>query len=242
MKIKVKDPVTGQFIWVPIQAKDIALLDLEDNFENKNVEAALREISQKLSNNEGILELKQQVTTNTKKIESHTTSINNLSKNYNDLEERVEYIEANGGGGGGGGSIVPTITSTFTNCAIEKGQDLTIPIFFSSPSGGTGTAYILVNNMEVDYLSVKQGNNNLKIAGKYLTQTDNKVAIYVKDRAGLVSNQLEWNVIAGGITVTTTFDYEVDYGITDSIVMPYNIETGIQWRYIFTSYYRWNGI
>ncbi|CDB14689.1 uncharacterized protein BN542_02812 [Clostridium sp. CAG:221] len=227
MKIKVKDPVTGQFIWVPIQAKDIALLDLEDNFENKNVEAALREISQKLSNNEGILELKQQVTTNTKKIESHTTSINNLSKNYNDLEERVEYIEANGGGGGGGGSIVPTITSTFTNCAIEKGQDLTIPIFFSSPSGGTGTAYILVNNMEVDYLSVKQGNNNLKIAGKYLTQTDNKVAIYVKDRAGLVSNQLEWNVIAGGITVTTTFDYEVDYGITDSIVMPYNIETGI---------------
>lgn len=227
MKIKIKDPVTGQFIWVPIQAKDIALLDLEDNFENKNVEAALREISQKLSNNEGILELKQQVTTNTKKIESHTTSINNLSKKYDDLEERVEYIEANGGGGGGGGSIVPTITSTFTDCAIEKGQDLTIPIFFSSPSGGTGTAYILVNNMEVDYLSVKQGNNNLKISGRYLTQTDNKVAIYVKDRAGLVSNQLEWNVIAGGITVTTTFDYEVDYGITDSIVMPYNIETGI---------------
>ena len=226
MKIKIKDPVTGQFIWVPIQAKDIALLDLEDNFENKNVEAALREISQKLSNNEGILELKQQVTTNTKKIESHTTSINNLSKKYDDLEERVEYIEANGGGGGGG-SIVPTITSTFTDCAIEKGQDLTIPIFFSSPSGGTGTAYILVNNMEVDYLSVKQGNNNLKISGRYLTQTDNKVAIYVKDRAGLVSNQLEWNVIAGGITVTTTFDYEVDYGITDSIVMPYNIETGI---------------
>ena len=225
MRIRVYDPVSGEYKFMPIQAKDIALLDLENNFKNKNVEAALREISEKLSSNEGIKELKLQVATNTKKLESHNISISDLNKKNTELEGRIEYLEENGGGGGG--SIVPTITSTFTDCAIEKGQDLTIPIFFSSPSGGTGTAYVLVNNMEVDYLSVKQGNNNLKVLGKYLTQTDNKVSIYVKDRAGLVSNQLEWNVIAGGITLTTTFDYEVDYGITDSIVMPYNIETGI---------------
>ena len=34
MKIKIKDPVTEQFIWVPIQAKDIALLDLEDKLDS----------------------------------------------------------------------------------------------------------------------------------------------------------------------------------------------------------------
>lgn len=216
MPLKIKNK-NGEWI-VDQKAIHTTIMDVEGNFESDNVEGALRELAQRpKSRTNPELELQ---------VQKNKLDISNIKNTLLDHEERISYLEENGGGGGGS-PIVPTITSTFTDCAIEKGQDVTIPIFFSSPSGGNGTAYVLVNNMEVDYISVKQGNNNLKIEGKYLTQTDNLIAIYVKDRAGIVSNQLSWNVIAGGITLTTTFDYEVDYGITDSIVMPYNIETGI---------------
>ena len=216
MPLKIKNK-NGEWI-VDQKAIHTTIMDVEGNFESDNVEGALRELAQRpKSRTNPELELQ---------VQKNKLDISNIKNTLLDHEERISYLEENGGGGGGS-PIVPTITSTFTDCAIEKGQDVTIPIFFSSPSGGNGTAYVLVNNMEVDYISVKQGNNNLKIEGKYLTQTDNLIAIYVKDRAGIVSNQLSWNVIAGGITLTTTFDYEVDYGITDNIIMPYNIETGI---------------
>ena len=204
--IKIKNS-NGQ--WVEnTKAINTKLMDLEGNFESKNVEGALRELAQKnKSRSNAALELQVQ----------------KINITLYDHEERIKYLEETGGGG----SIVPTIKSDFKDCAIEKGQDITIPLFFSSSSGGNGTAYVIVNNMEVDYVTVKQGTNNIKVLSKHLTQTENKISIYVKDRAGLVSNQLEWSIIAGGITVTTSFDYEVDYGITDTIIMPYNIETGI---------------
>ena len=182
MKIKVKDPVTGQFIWVPIQAKDIALLDLEDNFENKNVEAALRELSEKVSNNQGISELKQQVATN-------TASIKSVNSRTTKLEKDVEWLKENGGGGGGG-AVIPTITSKFTDCAIQENTNVSIDIFFTSANLGEGTAYVTINGIESMYVTVKQGNNNISIASKYLTQMKNSIMIYVKDRAGLPSNQL----------------------------------------------------
>ena len=43
----------------------------------------------------------------------------------------------------------------------------------------------------------------------------------------MVTNRLNWMIIAGGIEISSTFDYEVDYGITDTIRIPYSIDTGI---------------
>ena len=209
-RIKVKNK-NGEWVELSTEAINTRIMDVEGNFESDNVEGALRELAEKQPDFTLDPAVELQIKKNTLEINNVKKEISNVKGNVestvntlNDHEDRISYLEANGGGGGG--SIVPTITSTFKDCEIEKGQDFTIPIFFSSPSGGTGTAYVIVNNMEVDYLSVKQGNNNLKILGKHLTQTDNIVGIYVKDRAGLVSNQLNWNVIAGGIEVTTTFD------------------------------------
>lgn len=224
MPLKIKDK-NGKWV-VDQKAIQTSIIDTEGNFESNNVEGALRELAEQVKQGSNLAELEAKIETNRASITNLKSKVNGMDSDIGVIKEDIEWLKENGGGGGGG-SIVPTITSTFTDCAIEKGQDVTIPIFFSSPSGGTGTAYILVNNMEVDYLTVKQGNNNLKILSQYLTKTDNIIAIYVKDRAGLVSNQLQWTVIAGGITVTTSFDYEVDYGVTDTITMPYNIETGI---------------
>ena len=48
--IKKFNPETGEWeIYGSTEAKDINLIDVENNFSNKNVEGALREISNKLS-------------------------------------------------------------------------------------------------------------------------------------------------------------------------------------------------
>ena len=203
--------------WVAGQkAIHTSLLDLEGNFQSDNVEGALRELASKKSRSN--LEVAG-------KVEANTIRIDTLEKRVSQNEEDIEWLKANGGGNG---SLVPTIESTFEDCAVDKGTDVTIPIFFTSPAGGNGTAYISVNNMEVDTASVKQGNNNVKILAKHLTATNNAITIYVRDRSGIASNRLSWTVIAGGITLTTTFDFETDYGVSDVIKIPYNIETGIE--------------
>ena len=245
MAIKRKDS-NGNWV-LDQQAIETSIIDLEGNFESTNVEGALRELAEQQKSGANLTELEDKIETNRLGIISNANKIANLQKQIEnggsvprDLVDRVvtlenemitakediEYLMVNGGGGGS--SAVPTIKSDFKDCAIDKGSDVVIPIFFTSPNMGDGTAYILVNNIQVDTAGVKQGNNNVRVKAQYLSNTDNKVAIYVKDRAGIVTNQLSWTIIAGGIDLTSTFDYEVDYGITDTIRIPYTIETGIE--------------
>ena len=213
--------VTGQ------KAIETKITDQQGNFESDNVEGALRELANGVKANADVTKLEATIQANSNKIGNLQTKVTNLQSDMTTAQEDIEWLKVNGGGGGG--TAVPTITSTFTDTAIDKGNDVTIPIFFSSPNKGNGTAYILVNNIQVDTTGLKQGNNNVRVNGQFLTsQTENIVAIYAKDRAGIVSNQLSWTVVAGGIELTTTFDYEADYGITDTIRIDYNIDTGIK--------------
>lgn len=213
--------VTGQ------KAIETKITDQQGNFESDNVEGALRELAEGVKANADVTKLEATIQANSSKIGNLQTKVTNLQSDMLTAQDDIEWLKVNGGGGGG--TAVPTITSTFTDTSIDKGSDVTIPIFFSSPNQGNGTAYILVNNIQVDTTGLKQGNNNVRVQGQFLTsQTENLVAIYAKDRAGIVSNQLSWTIVAGGIELTSTFDYEADYGITDTIRIDYNIDTGIK--------------
>ena len=103
-----------------------------------------------------------------------------------EFEHHIENHPSGGGGGGGGGSL-PTITSDFEISTSDGKTDIVIPIFFTSPALGEGTAYILVNNIERKTQPIKQGNNDIVVppigAGKNIP-----ITIYVKDRAGMMSN------------------------------------------------------
>ena len=134
MSLKIKNS-NGEWV-VDQKAIQTSLIDLEGNFESDNVEGALRELANQKARSNFELE---------GKVESNRINIEALKTRVSKNEEDIEWLIENGGGGGG--NIVPTISSTFTDCEIEKGQDVTIPIFFSSPSGGNGTAYISVNNI-----------------------------------------------------------------------------------------------
>ena len=219
MRIKILNKETGKYENITQQASEIGILDLEGNIKSKNIEGALRELSEKMTDNVAIDDLKTNVATNTQ-------SIKNLNAKTSKMQEDIEYLKENGGGGGG--VTIPTITSKFEDCAIQENTNLNIPIFFSSVSLGEGTAYVSINGIESLYVKVKQGNNNINIPSKYFTKMRNTVAIFVKDRVGMVSNQLEWTVIVGGIKINTTFDTNADWSVGSRILFPYDITTEIE--------------
>ena len=123
---------------------------------------------------------------------------------------------------GGGGGVMPTITSDFEITKSDGVSEISIPIFFNSPSLGEGLAYVLINNVEVSTQTIQQGNNNIIVpplgAGRNII-----ISIYVKDRAGLLSNQMNWTVTSGGISLTMLTDTNANYGTTSRIVLAYTI-------------------
>ena len=205
--IKKFNPETGEWeIYGSTDARDINLTDVGNNFSDKNVEGALREISNKLSET-------------TANLRAHSATLVEHTSN-------IAWLKENGGGGGtggGGNASAPVITSSFEDGTIvTKEEEVKIPIFFTSPNLGEGTAFVMIDNVEVAIISgIKQGNNTINI-GK-LSNLKNDVAIYVKDRTGMLSNQLSWTIIAGGIDLEVTFDDTSDYYITDIIMMQYNV-------------------
>ena len=207
--IKKFNPETGQWeIYGSTDAKDINLIDVNNNFSDKSVEGALREISNKLSET-------------TANLRAHSATLVEHTSN-------IAWLKENGGGGGGGGggsASAPTITSTFEDGTIvQKDEEVKIPIFFTSPNLGEGTAYVIIDGIEVAIVSgLKQGNNTINI-GK-LANLSNKVSIYVKDRMNLLSNQLNWTIIAGGLDLEVIFDDTADYYITDIIMMQFDVRS-----------------
>lgn len=129
--------------------------------------------------------------------------------------------------GGGSGAVSPTIESTYpSESVIEEGQRIDIDIYFQTPNLGDGVCYITVNGIEIDYYpTISQGDNIIKIENKYITKTSNTISIYVKDRVGMTSNKLNFKVISGGISLTTTFDHTVDYVVGQNILFPFYTTT-----------------
>lgn len=129
--------------------------------------------------------------------------------------------------GSGSGAVSPTIETSYpSESVIEEGQRLDIDIYFQTPNLGDGVCYITVNGIEIDYYpTVSQGDNIIKIENKYITKTSNTISIYVKDRVGMTSNKLNFKVISGGISLTTTFDYTVDYVVGQNILFPFYTTT-----------------
>ena len=151
-----------------------------------------------------------------------------LSDNFTALEDRVQYLEENGGGGGGG-AVSPTIScedhEENATIYIDEGANFTINIFFKSPNLGEGKLFMIVNDIEIGSVPIKQGANTIDFG--VLTEMRSKIQMYATDRVGMVSNTLTYNVVSGGLTVSVNFDSEADYAIDDDIRMFYTINAEI---------------
>ena len=126
--------------------------------------------------------------------------------------------------------LVPTIETTFPEkTVIEQGDNVTFDIYFQTPNLGDGTLYIVVNNAEIDFQpTLIGGDNQITIKGSYLTKANNTVSVYAKDRVGMTSNRITFTVIAGGVNLTTTFDYTVDYVVGQNILFPFNVTSEME--------------
>ena len=208
--IRKRNPQTGEWeIFGSTEAIDINLIDASGKFESKNVEGALRELSDKVDDT-------------TSFISAHSEALSYHAQALAQHQKDIEWIKENGVGGDV--NIVPTITSNFEAEVVGKNQEVKIPIFFASPNLGEGTCYVSIDNIEVMSIpNITQGNNTINIG--VMPNLHNHVAIYVKDRAGLLSNQLEWDIIAGGIELSIDFDSTADYTVTDVVYMQFNINT-----------------
>ena len=139
-----------------------------------------------------------------------------------DLNDHETNHPSGGDPGPGTGGILPTITSDFEITSSDGESNIEIPIFFTSPNLGDGTCYVLVNNIEVKMQTVTQGNNTIIVppigAGKNIP-----VSIYVKDRAGLISNQLTWIITAGGLSMTMRTNLKADFSYSSPVSLSYVI-------------------
>lgn len=188
-------------------ASRIPVKDSAELFDSNNVEGALAELAGE-RDAQGIT------------LQDHTGKIENLT-------EAVDWLKANGGGGGGtggGGTVMPIISTTDElSQVVPKGQEIVLNVFFSSPNLGQGSLVLLINNKEVNSFTIKQGSNSINIGA--LKELRNKIVIYVKDRANLVSNEITYNIINGGVSLTLDFDYYADYPADKDVLMRYNIDT-----------------
>lgn len=203
---KIYDPITKE--WVPVtNANGVAIRDVSESFQGaKNVEEALQYVAGDLAKKDN--------------------NINEILNTLSEQTEKIDWLMINGGGGGGtgsGGSSAPTLTSRIVEDTfiVDKGTDVILPLYFTSPNLGDGVLIVTVDDRDWDSYPIKQGSNNVNLG--VLPKLSNKVTVYAKDRVGLMSNPIEWTVVCGGIDLTLDFDYNVDYNVGSNIYMPFNI-------------------
>ena len=143
-------------IHVTNSAKEVNLIDAEDNFTEKNVEGALREIAEKQKNFKSDqldgLEIEVDGIQNTVKSLKNKVNLINTT-----LVDHLENHPISRDGG-----VLPTITSTFADGTnVEEGKDVIIPIFFNSPNMGDGTAYVIIDGKESLYEKLKDISNSI---------------------------------------------------------------------------------
>lgn len=110
------------------------------------------------------------------------------------------------------GATVGYISSALSSeQKVGIGESLNITFDFTSPNQGRGTLKVVVNGIEKISKYVDQEETTINLPEDYFIKGDNKVVLYVIDRAGKLSNELIFNVRYGGTEITSDFDAYTAY-------------------------------
>ena len=94
---------------------------------------------------------------------------------------------------------------------VNIGEDFMVTFDFVSPNPGRGTLKVNVNNTPKMTMYVEQEESTVAISHEYLTMGNNKVTLYVVDRAGKMSNELTFTVRYGSASIVSDFDSNTAY-------------------------------
>lgn len=107
---------------------------------------------------------------------------------------------------------------------VGIGESLDVVFTFVSPNKGKGTAKVSVNGLQrVSQYVDQEVPITINLPEEYFSKGDNKVSIYVLDRAGKQSNEIVFNVRYGSTEITSDFDSNAIY------------QYGASVRYYFTA-------
>ena len=137
----------------------------------------------------------------------------------NELNKKIKYLEENGAIGGN--NSAPIISSDHSKYVYTTDDDIVINYYVVDAEGGKLTTTVTVNGQSKSY-DINLGNNSIKL-GK-LDKGSYEVKVHVKDRGGLISNELRFNLTVGSLEITSSFDATnegEDFEIGQSIEVNY---------------------
>lgn len=150
-------------------------------------------------------------------------NIRDITKINTDIKDIKENGVIGGGGGTGGNNTAPTISTTFDTKLFTVDEAITIPYFLIDGEGGPMIASYTLNDVEQAPVSIKLGQNKWEV-GK-LQKGTYRLKIYVKDRGGLFSNQLIFDIQVGALEITSNFNDKLDYKLDEELIIGYNISS-----------------
>ena len=145
--------------------------------------------------------------------------VKNLKDRFN---EHVKN-HPGGSGGGGGGYATATIISSLEKLNYKTGENVIIPIFFTSPNSGDGKLYVMLNDIETLTQTVSMGDNSITLTD--ITKGSYTLSYYVVDSAGVYSNKISYKINIGSLEINSSFNFDKDYQTSATIRVPLTIST-----------------
>lgn len=124
---------------------------------------------------------------------------------------------------------------------VNIGEDFMVTFDFVSPNLGRGTLKVNVNNAPKMSMYVEQEETTVAISHEYLTTGNNKVTLYVVDRAGKMSNELTFTVRYGSASIVSDFDSNTAY-LQGSVIRYYFTPSALDTSLALTFYMIVDGV
>ena len=156
------------------------------------------------------------------KIEDVETMRESLTQLQNDFADHLENHPSGSGGSGGGGGTC-NLSSTFSGGSFSDTTVIEIPYNFYSSNLGTSMLYVEIkaSNGELDTMTLpilENGEGVCRLG--VLAKNTYTVKLYALDSRGVESNPLTFKIDVGSLEVTSTFNDNINYQISDAINIP----------------------
>ena len=156
------------------------------------------------------------------KIEDVEIMRESLTQLQNDFADHLENHPSGSGGSGGGGGTC-NLSSTFSGGSFSDSTVIEIPYNFYSSNLGTSMLYVEIkaSNGELDTMTLpilENGEGVCRLG--VLAKNTYTVKLYALDSRGVESNPLTFKIDIGSLEVTSTFNDNINYQISDAINIP----------------------
>lgn len=156
------------------------------------------------------------------KIEDVEIMRESLTQLQNDFADHLENHPSGSGGSGGGGGTC-NLSSTFGGGSFSDSTVIEIPYNFYSSNLGTSMLYVEIkaSNGELDTMTLpilENGEGVCRLG--VLAKNTYTVKLYALDSRGVESNPLTFKIDIGSLEVTSTFNDNINYQISDAINIP----------------------